>query len=110
MVSLRFVGLPERPGQTFVVIQKFNLNFKKALPLSRSFEYIWSGRIQQVLGPGVSGPLPPRISVAGVTRKHESEPGLLEMVPPGDASHHLLLCRIMLIQKINISIHIVACH
>lgn len=38
-VSLNFVDW---------VIQKFNVNFKKSLLLSRSFECIWLGRYQQV--------------------------------------------------------------
>lgn len=37
VVSLRFVGLPGRPGQSFMVIQKFNLNFKKIIAAFQIF-------------------------------------------------------------------------
>lgn len=63
-VSLKFVDW---------VIQKFNVNFKKSLLLSRSFECIWSGRYQQILRSFCSQ----NLLLAGVARKCESTGGSL---------------------------------
>lgn len=69
------------------VIQKFNLNFKKSLLLSRSSECIRSGRTQQILRSGSSGHFAPRICFLLVLQ--ESVKAQEGAWPPGDGAELL---------------------